>query len=313
MRLDNNNNPLITVITLCYNSSYLFETIDSVLEQTYNNIQYIVSDDGTIDFDADEVRKYIECNAKNNIKEVLVQKHLQNMGTVKNINSAIRLAKGKYIFSLSANDCFFEPNILMRWVAQFQKTNAAVITAYQALYDYKFNNLIKVIPNKREAKVIESRNTRLLYNDLTKGNYILGSCTARTRKSILDYGYFDEDYKLLEDYPMNLYLLRNGQVIEFWNQIVIKYRDGGISNAENHNVEFKKDCDLVFEKEIKKYAQNKIIATINYNMWKHRQKKMGEFINRFHKSKSNLERLLIYLLYPKRGIEKVVQILLKRG
>ena len=47
--------PLITVITASYNSKYLYESISSVLSQTYEKIEYIVADDGTEGFDKEDM------------------------------------------------------------------------------------------------------------------------------------------------------------------------------------------------------------------------------------------------------------------
>ena len=52
--------PLITVVTPSYhNASTIYDTIDSVLNQSYKKIQYIVTDDCTPDFDKEEIKNYI--------------------------------------------------------------------------------------------------------------------------------------------------------------------------------------------------------------------------------------------------------------
>ena len=57
--LHNINSPLITIITVVYNSvSYLEETIISVVNQTYENIEYIIIDGGSTDGTIDIIRKY---------------------------------------------------------------------------------------------------------------------------------------------------------------------------------------------------------------------------------------------------------------
>lgn len=57
-------NPLITVITLAFNSSYLLDSIRSVLDQTYPSIQYLIVDDGSSDFNKAAVCSYIEQHKK---------------------------------------------------------------------------------------------------------------------------------------------------------------------------------------------------------------------------------------------------------
>ena len=47
--------PLITVLTLSYNSTYIYESIQSVLEQSYPHIEYIIVDDGSGAFCQDEI------------------------------------------------------------------------------------------------------------------------------------------------------------------------------------------------------------------------------------------------------------------
>lgn len=55
---DKKRSPLISVITLSYNSEYLMESIRSVLRQTYENIQYVIVDDGSKEFDEQEIIHY---------------------------------------------------------------------------------------------------------------------------------------------------------------------------------------------------------------------------------------------------------------
>ena len=54
-----NNNPKISIITVVYNGKkYLEETILSVINQTYNNIEYIIIDGGSTDGTVDIIKKY---------------------------------------------------------------------------------------------------------------------------------------------------------------------------------------------------------------------------------------------------------------
>lgn len=58
-KFDDNNSPLITVITVVYNGvGCIEETIKSVLEQSYDNVEYIVVDGGSTDGTIDLIRRY---------------------------------------------------------------------------------------------------------------------------------------------------------------------------------------------------------------------------------------------------------------
>lgn len=90
--------PLVTIVTPVYNGArYLKATIESVLQQTYPNIEYIVLDDGSTDNTVDILRQYPNLHW---------QTHA-NMGQAKTINRGWEIAKGEYLAYLSADDILF--------------------------------------------------------------------------------------------------------------------------------------------------------------------------------------------------------------
>ena len=98
-------NPLVTVYITCFNyGSYVDEAIQSVLNQTYQNFELIVIDDGS----SDNSREVIKAYKQNARIQIIFQ---QNKGLNATNNVAIRNAKGKYIVRLDADD-YFEPEAL---------------------------------------------------------------------------------------------------------------------------------------------------------------------------------------------------------
>lgn len=94
-----------TVLTLSYNSPDLICAIDSVLMQTYGNIQYIIVDDGSREFDKEKILKHIAGKNRGNIcAEIIVNK--ENKGIIKSSNLGLRIARGDYIINLAGDDCF---------------------------------------------------------------------------------------------------------------------------------------------------------------------------------------------------------------
>ena len=86
----------VSVITLAYNSmETIFETIDSVLMQDYPEIEMIVADDHSAEFDEEKIIAYIETRKGQNIVNYQVYQNRENLGTVKNINNAIKRATGE--------------------------------------------------------------------------------------------------------------------------------------------------------------------------------------------------------------------------
>jgi len=101
-----NSHPLVSVIIPCYNQGqYLREAIQSALASDYPNIEIIIVDDGSKDNSHEVAMKIAE--EHKNIRSV----HQNNSGPSKARNHGIRLAKGKYILPLDADD-LIAPNYI---------------------------------------------------------------------------------------------------------------------------------------------------------------------------------------------------------
>src|SRR5690554_497555 len=93
-------NPLISVILPCYNAlPYLPLALDSIIQQTYKNIEIICINDGS----TDETPKVLEEFAKND-KRIRVIHNETNLKLIGTLNKAIALAKGEFIVRMDADD-----------------------------------------------------------------------------------------------------------------------------------------------------------------------------------------------------------------
>ena len=108
--------PIITVITPYYNNTNLTNTVRSVLSQDYPNIEYIIADDcsDNIEVILNEIKDIL-----NNLKleyflSFKIQRQIKNVGTVKNLNSAIKQARGEIIFFLAADYMFYKNYFLSK-------------------------------------------------------------------------------------------------------------------------------------------------------------------------------------------------------
>ena len=99
--------PLVSVICLCYNQGrFIEEAIQSVLNQTYPNIQLIIVDDASQDNSAEIIQRVKE---KYLSVETLLLK--QNIGNCKAFNKGLRVAKGEFIIDLAADDILLPKRI----------------------------------------------------------------------------------------------------------------------------------------------------------------------------------------------------------
>ena len=95
--------PLVTVICLCYNQKrFAVETLQSVLNQTYQPIELIVVDDCSPDKSAEIIETFLEN------KPILFIKNTVNQGSTKSFNLALKHAKGEFVMDLVDMDYGFE-------------------------------------------------------------------------------------------------------------------------------------------------------------------------------------------------------------
>lgn len=98
-----NTNALVSVIIPAYNhEKYVQETIKSIINQTYENIELIIVDDGSLDNTWYKIQEMKEICEKRFSRVVFETK--QNEGTCKTLNRLINLSKGEYIYLIASDD-----------------------------------------------------------------------------------------------------------------------------------------------------------------------------------------------------------------
>ncbi len=94
------NDPLVTVIMPCYNAEkYVESSVRSIMSQTYKNIEILVADD----FSTDTTFEILQKAAKGDPR-IIVLKNECNLKIVKTLNKMVKLASGKYIARMDADD-----------------------------------------------------------------------------------------------------------------------------------------------------------------------------------------------------------------
>ncbi len=92
--------PLVTVICLCYNHApYIHASVQSVIDQSYDNIEIIIVDDGSTDDSAMKIQEIVTQNPQ--IKYRMLQ---SNVGNCAAFNKGLSIANGRYIIDLAADD-----------------------------------------------------------------------------------------------------------------------------------------------------------------------------------------------------------------
>jgi glycosyltransferase involved in cell wall biosynthesis len=96
-KFDNHNMPVVSIITSCLNSENMIErTIQSVIDQTYPNIEYIIIDGGSTDRTLDIIKKY-----EDNIEKWISE---PDSGVYDGMNKGILCSTGEILYFLNSGD-----------------------------------------------------------------------------------------------------------------------------------------------------------------------------------------------------------------
>lgn len=240
------NNPLVTCIVLSYQRfEYLYEAIDSIIQQDYTNIELIVADDASDEFPEYAIRAFVETNKKSNLKRIIIYSNQHNLGTVKNYNNAIKMGQGQYYISLSGDDVFYDNTVMSRIVKRFEDLGSDILVCRRLRCTADKLKPIRLMPNSSYLPLIKRLNTpEKQYRALVLGRFYemaSGSVTYFTKNHFDKWGYFDESYVLWEDGPFYAQYTRAGNIIHTAYDIIsIRYRDDGVSNRRIHPL-MKKD------------------------------------------------------------------------
>lgn len=235
----------VTIFILVYNNADgLDKTVQSVIDQTYENVEVILSDDGSKNYDISILERYAE-KIRTRYDKVYVNVNEQNLGTVKHLNRVIKMAKGKYLFNCCSGDSFCNKDTVAKLVDEFEKSGSLILaTRRKDLYD---NGKTKLRPAWFYGFALQHCPMQLLDYMVCKKNVISGSCTFCSKELFETYGYYDEDYHLVEDYPYYVMLLQKKVKFGWTSMPSICHEIGGVSTGKVHPSIYK-DIELMREK-----------------------------------------------------------------
>ncbi len=221
----------LSIITINYNNAEgLRKTMESVLAQTYTEIEYIIVDGASTDGSVDVIR---ELATRPTIKWVSEK----DKGIYNAMNKGIRMATGEYIEILNSGDILFDANVTQRMIEHLDQINSQNENPIGILY----GNMIKV--NAQGKVVGKSGYTEYSLRQFYSST-LNHDCAYIRRDLFEEYGLYDEQLKIVSDWKWYLQAIGLGKVKpEYVDIDVTIFDDGGISetnltlrNAERRKV-----------------------------------------------------------------------------
>lgn len=238
----------ISVITAVWNSEKTIKAaIDSVLSQTYKDIEYIIVDGASTDGTVEIVTSY-----GNRINKFISEK---DNGIYDAMNKGIKLVTGDVICFLHSDDIYASSDILQEVANMFKSVDTDGI--YGDLIYTPKNNTDMVLRYWKGKDFDESL--------LPKGWMPAHPALFLRREVYEKFGYFDTSFKIAADYDFILRILKGGIKVTYMPKLFYKMRVGGKSNKNIKNIIQKSREDL---RALKKNKVGGVLSLLIKNLSK---------------------------------------------
>ena len=221
----NKNQALVSVIMSTYNSEKTIKgSIESILNQTYQNLEFLIVDDFSEDNTVNEIDRYINKN-----KNIKLFKNKENIGLTKSLNFLLGKSNGKYIARQDDDDISDlkriekQVELIERYDLDFSSSRAKIINTNKKIpgvsYYFPFNIIIKY-----------------------KNPFIHGALLIK--KEVLDeIGGYDNDFYYSQDYKLMTKLLNEGYQYKFTDEVLYTLNmNDNISNNKKAEQQYYANC-----------------------------------------------------------------------
>jgi len=224
---------LVSIIIPCYNNArYVGQTLRSALSQTYSQIEIIVIDDGSTDKSVEKIRPYMD-------RITLVRQ--PNKGAPAARNHGLRIAKGKFIKFLDADDILLSDSIEIQvnQIKRLSKEGKKIVYGPVQWID-QFNNPTNTY-QPRPRKAGACRVSHILSESP------LTSAPLHRKEYLEEIGGFDESIPKGQEFDLHLRLVLNGVEFVYFDKQVYLFREHFTNTRISHLNFSKYPADTFFK------------------------------------------------------------------
>lgn len=242
----------VSVILPTYNRAKLLgRSIRSVLEQTFQDFELIIVDDGS----TDNTREVVDSFGPEKIRYI---RHPENQGPGAARNTAIARAQGEYLAFQDSDDVWF-PGILERQVEALEQASPRVGVVYSRL-ERRYPTRTVRIPGDREAQSGD------IHRAVCRGNFIALPAVLARKECFERVGAFDERLSQYEDWEMWIRVSRQYHFQFLDETLVISYVTPGSVNEKGVLSE-EQAARRILARHFQEYGSDRsLLAFFYYNL-----------------------------------------------
>jgi glycosyltransferase involved in cell wall biosynthesis len=214
--------PLVTIICLCYNhEQFVVESLNSVLNQSYKNIELIIADDCSTDSSEKTIKNWLE-----NYPDIQFISNETNLGNTKTFNKALKIAKGDYVIDLAADDVLL-PNCVEKQIDTFLNSNQkklAIVYGNAEIISENNQHLRYYYEVNHEKKVLKKPATGDIYSSILSQSSMICSVASMVKREVLDELKGYDENLAYEDLDLWIRTARNYN-FEFIDSVLIQKRE----------------------------------------------------------------------------------------
>ncbi len=220
---------LVSIAVVTYNSSKtVIETLDSIYNQTYSNIELIISDDCSKDDTVAICRKWLDEHAKQFVRtEILTVE--QNTGVSANVNRAEAACYGVWIKGIAGDDILL-PNCIQTYM-DYVTEHPEAVSVFSKMIAFRGDGEERqIVPLPLQYEFfnwsIEEQYRFLIFEQ----NHVPAPAAFYNRKKVQELGITnDERIPMMEDWPKWVNYLKKGVRFDFINEELVMYRQSEAS------------------------------------------------------------------------------------
>jgi len=240
-----NKTPLVSVYVITYNSSkYVIETLESIKNQTYSNIELIVSDDYSTDNTIQICSEWITKNSAY-FKRVELLTVEKNTGIAANCNRAEAACQGEWAKGIAGDDLLM-PNCVTDCIEYINEHQDTIVLFGKLKPFGGDSDLLKRVENNYDYNFLNKVSSEQLHYLLFVRNCLPAPTLFINVRYLKSIGLVnDERISSMEDYPKWINMIRNGIKFHFIDKYLVQYRVGdGLSTRSRPSLSYFKSQRL---------------------------------------------------------------------